>query len=247
MRQFALAFLLCFLVGSVRAQGGPPMITDDPGTPGNGKWENNLAIAFSHIPGEWSIDTPAIDLNYGWGDHIQLTLQTSTALLQRRDQGLTGGLGGAEAAVKWRFLDEDKSGADVSIFPRILFNVLHSSARRGLAVDGTRFQMPFQAAKKLGPIDLDAEFGPLINSAGPGEFICGAVVGTEATKKTYLMAELHATSRMNLTRDVVTVNLGFRHTLNEHAIWIASLGHDVHSGADKPLAFIGYCGVQLLY
>jgi hypothetical protein len=29
------------------AQGGPPMITDDPGTPGNGKWENNFAIIFS--------------------------------------------------------------------------------------------------------------------------------------------------------------------------------------------------------
>jgi hypothetical protein len=26
-------------------QGGPPMITDDPGTPGNGKWENNFAIS----------------------------------------------------------------------------------------------------------------------------------------------------------------------------------------------------------
>jgi hypothetical protein len=47
------------------------MITDDPGTPGNGHWENNLAISFEHRPNEWSIDAPAIDLNYGWGDHIQ--------------------------------------------------------------------------------------------------------------------------------------------------------------------------------
>ena len=65
-----------FLVSrDASAQGGPPMITDDPGTPGNGHWENNLAIAFEHRPNEWSIDAPAIDLNYGWGDHIQLTLQ----------------------------------------------------------------------------------------------------------------------------------------------------------------------------
>ena len=47
-------------------QGGPPMITDDPGTPGNGKWENNLASIFEHRPNETSIDVPAIDLNYGW-------------------------------------------------------------------------------------------------------------------------------------------------------------------------------------
>ena len=57
------------------------MITDDPGTPGNGHWENNFAIAFEHRPNEWSIDAPAVDLNYGWGDHIQLTLQTSLAIL----------------------------------------------------------------------------------------------------------------------------------------------------------------------
>ena len=166
-RRFLLTSFLVFISRFAFAQGGPPMITDDPGTPGNGKWENNLSIAFSHVPNEWSIDAPGIDLNYGWGDHIQLTLQGGPALLKRSDHGLVGGIGGTEAAVKWRFLDEKKSGVDVSMFPRIIFNVLHSSVQRGLAEDGTRFQIPFQAAKKLGPIDLDAEFGPLISSVGP--------------------------------------------------------------------------------
>ena len=40
------------------------MITDDPGTPGNGKWENNFAITFEHRPGETAYDVPEIDLNY---------------------------------------------------------------------------------------------------------------------------------------------------------------------------------------
>jgi hypothetical protein len=246
-RRFFLISFLVFVSRFAFAQGGPPMITDDPGTPGNGKWENNLAIAFSHVPNEWSIDAPAIDLNYGWGDRIQLTLQGGPALLKRNDHGLVGGIGGTEAAVKWHFLDEEKSGVDVSMFPRIIFNVLHSSVRRGLAEDGTRFQIPFQAAKKLGPIDLDAEFGPLISSVGPGELIYGVVAGTEVTKSTSIMAEVHATSRTNFTRDVVTLNFGWRHKLNDHAIWLASVGHDVHSGDDEPLALIGYCGVQLLY
>ena len=246
-RRFVFATLLVFVSRFVFAQGGPPMITDDPGTPGNRKWENNLAISFSHVPNEWSIDAPAIDLNYGWGDHIQLTLQGGPALLKRSDHGLVGGVGGTEAAVKWRFLDEDKSGVDVSMFPRIIFNLLHSSVRRGLAEDGTRFQIPFQAAKKLGPIDLDAEFGPLISSSGPGKFIYGIVAGKEVTTTTSIMAEVHATSRMNFTRDVVTLNFGWRRKLNDHAIWLASVGHDVHSGDDEPLALISYCGVQLLY
>src|SRR6267378_1490289 len=129
-------------------QGGPPMITDDPGTPGNGKWENNFAIAFEHRPGETAYDLPAIDLNYGVGEHIQLTLQTAPVLLKRSGHSAIGGIGSTEAAVKWRFVDEEANGADISMFPRIIFNVVQSSMRRGLSEEGTRFQVPVQVAKK---------------------------------------------------------------------------------------------------
>ena len=125
------------------------MITDDPGTPGSGKWENNIALLLEHRPNEWSIETPQFDLNYGWGDHIQLTLQGGPVILKRDDHGPVSGLGGTEAAVKWRFFDEEKSGFDMSMFPRIIFNIQQSSARRGLAEDGTRFRIPFQIAKTL--------------------------------------------------------------------------------------------------
>src|SRR5436190_21364673 len=142
-------------------QGGPPMITDDPGTPGDGKWEDNFAIIFGLRPNETSIDLPEIDLNYGVGEHIQLTLQTAPVLLKRSGHGLVGGLGETEAAVKWRFLDETTSGFDISLFPRVIFNAGQSSVRRGLGEDGTRFQIPFQTAKTFGRWHTDAEFGPL--------------------------------------------------------------------------------------
>ena len=244
------ALLIAVLTTAARfafAQGGPPMITDDPGTPGDGHWENNLAVVFEHRPNEWAFDAPALDLNYGWGDHIQLTLQTSAAWLKRSDRGPVAGIGGAEAAVKWRFLDEQSSGLDMSMFPRVLFNLSQSSVRRGLAERGTRFQIPFQAAKTFGRVVLDVEFGPLINSADRGEFLGGIVAATELSKTTSLMAEVHATSRMNLSRDIVTLNFGWRHALNPHAVWIGSIGHEVQSESGEPLALIGYCGVQLLY
>jgi len=222
------------------------MITDDPGTPGNGRWEDNLAIAFEHRPNEWLLDAPGIDLNYGLGDHIQLTLQTSLAIRKRSDHGPVAGPGGTEAAVKWRFLDEETNGVAISMFPRIIFNVAQSSVRRGLSDEGTRFQIPFQLMKKVGPIDLDFEFGPLVSTVGRSEFLFGIVGGAEITKTTEVMAELHGTSRTNFSRDVLTAVVGVRHKLNDRCIWIASLGHDVHSDQD-PLALIGYCGVQLLY
>jgi hypothetical protein len=223
------------------------MITDDPGTPGGRKWEINLAVAFEHRPDETSYDVPAIDLNYGVGEHIQLTLQTAPVISKRSEHGPIGGLGGTEAALKWRFLDQEPNGFDMSMFPRVIFNVVQSSVRRGLAEDGTRFQIPFQIARTSGPWHADAEFGPLASSVGRSEWLYGIVGGVDVAKPTMLMAELHGTSRMNFTRDVLTVNVGLRHQFSEARILIASLGHEVRAPAGESFALIGYCGVQLLY
>ncbi len=222
------------------------MITDDPGTPGNGKWENNFAIAFEHRPNETSIDVPAIDLNYGVGDHIQLTLQTAPVLLKRSDHGLIGGLAGTEAAVKWRFFDEATSGFDMSMFPRVIFNIVQSSVRRGLAEDGTRFQIPFQIAKTFGRWHADGEVGPLASSVGRSEWLYGIVGGFDVSKSTMLMAELHGTSQMNFTNDVWTLNFGLRHEFTENYILIVSMGHELRS-PDQPAALIGYFGMQFVY
>jgi hypothetical protein len=61
-----------------------------------------------------------------------------------------------------------------------------------------------------------------------------------------LMAELHGTSRMNFTHDVLTVNFGLRHAFDEHRILILSMGHEIRS-PDQPTALIGYFGMQFVY
>ena len=246
LRGLTTAFVVLGGIVDLCGQGGPPMITDDPGTPGNGKWEINLATAFEHRPDETSWDIPAIDLNYGVGEHIQLTLQTASALLKREDHGPIGGLGGTEAAVKWRFFDEEKMGVDMSMFPRVIFNLAQSSVRRGLAEDGTHFQVPFQIAKTFGRFHADAEFGPVGKSVGRSEWLYGVVGGFDVAKTTMLMAELHDTSRMNFREQTLVLNFGLRHALTEHRILIFSVGHEIIS-PDKPTALIGYFGTQFVY
>ena len=222
------------------------MITDDPGTPGNGKWENNFAIIFEHRPNETSIDVPEIDLNYGVGEHIQLTLQNAPVLLKRSGHGVIGGLGSTEAAVKWRFLDEATSGLDMSMFPRVIFNIVQSSVRHGLAEDGTRFQIPFQMSKTFGRWHADVEVGPRARTVGRSEWLYGIVCGCDLAKPTMLMAELHDESRMNFSRDVLTLNVGLRHDFTENYILIVSMGHELRS-PDQPTALIGYFGMQFVY
>ena len=244
---FIALALGAFAAHEARAQGGPPMITDDPGTPGDKKWEINLALAFEHRPGETAADFPAIDLNYGVGEHLQLTLQTAPVLLKRKGRGLIGGLGGTEAAVKWRFLDQQQNGdgVDMSMFPRVIFNLVRSSPRRGLSEDGPRFQIPMQMSKAFGRWHANIEVGPHVSSAGRSEWLYGIVGGLDASTRTLLMAELHGTSRMNFTRDALTVNAGVHHEFSKTRILIVSLGREIRS-SDR-LATIVYFGMQLIY
>ena len=59
------------------AQGGPPFITDDPGTPGNHHWEINMGWIADHNPANAYYEVPDFDINYGWGDRIQLKHELS--------------------------------------------------------------------------------------------------------------------------------------------------------------------------
>jgi hypothetical protein len=59
----------------VAAQGGPPFITNDPGTPGDGNWEVNIMTYSEGHPATRIFNAPILDLNYRVGSRIQLTYE----------------------------------------------------------------------------------------------------------------------------------------------------------------------------
>jgi hypothetical protein len=114
-----------------------------------------------------------------------------------------------------------------------------------LAEDGTRFQIPFEAAKTFGRWHLGVEIGARASTVGRSEWLDGIVCGFDLTKPTMLMAELHDESRMNFSRDVLILNFGLRHEFTETCILIVSMGHELRS--PEPTALIGYFGMQFVY
>ena len=75
----ALSALPAFIVGvpDARGQGGPPLITDDPGTPGPGKWEIQFSFAHERSQNERVYEAPLLDINYGVGERIQLKYEVT--------------------------------------------------------------------------------------------------------------------------------------------------------------------------
>jgi hypothetical protein len=59
----AFALLILTLASTpLRAQGGPPLITDDPDTPGPRHWEINVSFFRQHTPGARLSERPGSEL-----------------------------------------------------------------------------------------------------------------------------------------------------------------------------------------
>lgn len=119
MKKILLAtFVLAFGASYALAQGRPPMRTDDPGTPGNGNVEINVALGSERGGSERFAESPILDLNYGVGERIQLNFQVAYEVHGTNDAVTQTGLSNSSAAVKWRFVDNkalDLRGASVLV------------------------------------------------------------------------------------------------------------------------------------
>jgi hypothetical protein len=111
MRGWAAAqkLLVLFVASSAHAQGGPPLITDDPDTPGPGYWEINIPMIMESSAEGRHFDAPFPDINYGVGKRIQLKFEMPWVTLAPHEQPVRTGIGNSNSGVKWRFLgQEDK-------------------------------------------------------------------------------------------------------------------------------------------
>ncbi len=243
--------LLCTLVLSglrarpVFAQGGPPLITDDPGTPGDGNWEINIAFTAEKRRTVRSYETPILDINYGLGDRIQLKYEVPWLVLDERGENTKDGIGNSVFGLKWHFFDQDTEGIDMSVYPQLEFNNSGSAVDRGLVDKGIEFVLPFQVEKSFGPISLNPEFGYAFHEYDDNEWIYGLALGYEASSNLELLAEISGTTGQDFEDDKLVFNLGARCELSETYTLLAAAGRSFRSAASGELEFLLYVGMQI--
>jgi hypothetical protein len=238
----ALAALLGAAPG-LRAQGGPPMITDDPGTPGNGHWEINLAWTEQQAPGSTLVGLPLLDANYGVGDRLQLNYQASWNIARESGEPTESAMSGSQLAVKWRFYDAGEDGLQMSMYPRYTFP---ASGNGSETVNAATFLMPFEVVKNLGFVSVNVDFGYTFSQAGEDRgWMGGLCIGCAIAKGWELDAEVHATSSERLERNETTVNLGTRYDFNGHSTLLLAIGRDTGNAFGPRVSLLSYVGIQL--
>ena len=247
LRMIAFAFILA-IPCSARGQGGPPMITDDPGTPGNGNWEINIAWTFEHAGSATVHETPLLDMAYGVGDRVQLKYEVPWIVAHESGLGSRDGLGNSNFGVKWRFFDAGDDGWRISTFPQIEFrNPGSDSVERGLAEAGTTVLLPFQFERAFSLLAINFDVGHVWHSGADDEWFAGIAIGHQASERLEVMAELHFDASARIERSALTLNIGARCAATEHGTLILSVGRNLHNQLGGHQAVVGYVGWQLTY
>ncbi|NOT47556.1 MAG: hypothetical protein HOP17_07370 [Acidobacteria bacterium] len=233
-----------FFVQGTKAQGGPPMITDDTGTVPKGHWEINTAFTWERTADGRMFGTPLLDVNYGLSRNTQLKVEIPWIVLNRNGERSINGAGNTSVAVRWRFRDErEHHRVALSIYPAFEFNTSHSSVRRGIVDKGPEFLMPLQIQTQIGKYGINGDVGYRFKR-GTDEIIYGFVVGRTFREKFDVLGEIHGTGpRNHLGANEVVYNFGSRVKLTKHATLLLSAGSSLIRNRDPQ--FIGYAGLQL--
>jgi len=246
MGRALIAFLL--VLAPACAFAGPPLLTNDPGTPGPGRWEINVGFTVEKRLGETVYQTQILDMNYGIGERVQLTLEVPWLVLSPKGEKTKNGLGNSSAGVKWRFLDEATQLFSVSVFPQIEFNNPGSSASdRGLVDKGTTFLLPLQFGKTWGPFGITADLGYAFKEHLTDEWSYGLAASYAVTDRLELLAEIHGTALTAFEKDEMVFNIGTRWKLTQHYVLLASAGRAIYSPEGEEAELLSYLGIQFLF
>jgi hypothetical protein len=244
--QGAALLLFACAPGILRAQAGPPFLSNDPGTPGNANWEINVASMQTIVRGAASYQLPQIDLNFGIGDRVQLTYEIPYVLQDNSGQPQQRGWSNAYAGVKWRFLDKGDGGWQISVFPQVETEASRLAQQQGIAGPGPRLLLPLEATRKIGSFDVDIEGGYFVGGNGPKERIIGLVGGRSLTERLELDAEIYDDRPYGPLPHFTIVDVGGRYKLAPGIIALFMAGRAVSAVSDQQPEFIGYLGIQLL-
>ncbi len=237
---------LSFLIPALTGMAGPPLETDDPDTPGANRWEINLSSPFVTRNDVWLFQ-PLFDINYGVGDRVQLKLKPRAMVLDEPGEGTRAGAGNIQVGVKWRFLEQERHGVSLSVYPQADFNPPGASVDRGLVSEGTQFFLPFQVQRVFGRTKVYAEAGYNWREHQTDEWALGLAAEHSLSDPFRLVGELRNVADDDFGDYEFFFNAGFKWSFHNHVTLLASAGRTIYETRADGTAVLGYLGLQFTF
>ena len=231
--------------GIAYAQGGPPFFTTDPGTPGNGNWEINVGTMASKQGDTRTYQLPQLDVNYGLGEQLQLTVEVPYVVQSTPGPQHQHGWGNALIGAKWHFLAIPEGGWQVSTFPQVETAGTESARRAGLASEGPRLLLPLEVARRVGAVNVNLEAGYFVPRNGAHERFVGLAVGQQLDPRLEVDAEVFADRVSGQPTDVI-LDAGLRYRFHPAFVLMCMAGRSVNGSIAPHSEFTGYLGLQIL-
>jgi hypothetical protein len=237
-----VALFAIVLPAPAGAQGGPPLLTDDPDTPGSGYWEINLSTFLERSLHSSTIERPRLDANYGVGERIQLKFEVPW--LRESDEGsIQTGAGNVVTGVKYRFVGHEGKIIARSVYPQLELNTTHASVTKGLVEDGSQLLLPTEVTLEIRHLEINGEAGRRFAEAGGGGWIYGLSSEGHVVPRLELVAEVHGERPKDGSTEWI-VNFGARPKLTRQVILMLAIGRGLTGPADERPRLLFYTGLQ---
>jgi hypothetical protein len=235
----------CATCSMLAALALPAAATEDTDTPGAGHWENNLGVSAERAHGSWRYGLPEAELNYGYGETVQVMLGLPYVRVHDQGGGWASGFGNVTAGAKWRFAGDVEGGVALAMFPRVSWNATSGTAARGLETRGYAIQLPLVFGYRKGDTGWYAEVGRTLVQQGPHEWQAGLKLLHQCLPQLECRVELEH-SRVPRDGSQTTARVGGKWKFNEGLVLNTSVGRDV-GGADAGRRGLAvYLGLQFL-
>jgi len=121
-----------------------------------------------------------------------------------------------------------------------------STIRSGIAQSDTRFLLPVEVQRNVGPLELDAEFGYYVPIHGHEERIIGFAAGHNFSKRLEAIGEIYNDRALGALPHDTTWDLGGRYGFHKGLIFLFTAGRSFSGNASGQPNFLAYIGVQIL-
>ena len=228
----------------------PPLVIDDPSTPGCNRWEINVVMSEDYSKSEKDFQLPLLDINYGLGNDIQFKYEVPNSIYQS-DEETRRGVGESNFGIKYKFFEDEEKDAQVAVYPQYQFVTPSSQGvEKGVAQSGSIIALPILystrvGTNRLGEIMMTANLGYNISTkADTADFVSSAIaVGMPVHPKISIMAELAADksfifNRFGIRDEIYRVDVGAFSAFIKHVLLFGSVGQSLYSSDGQNHTYI---------